>query len=406
MNEVTRIHLSRTTYEIDIDAKKDLEKYIAAIKRSLDDAEIMDDIELRMSEILNERGVGKDGVITAGDVAAIRAQLGEPRDFADSEDSNSEDWRDNLFTRGKDDGSGAYKKYYRDEENGILGGVAAGLSAYTGWDLTLVRVAFAVASILSFGWAVLIYIIVWIAAPAARTVSERLEMRGTPITLENLSNSEFGERAKKNARAFADDVKEKVDDIKSKAKKSKNEIKDDAREIKENAKTYAANIKADVKEEIRARYEEPRGSINPVAAIFGAILYCIGFSIFVSTIVSGIVATIVLLQNPFAKEVWLWLALAAWMVAGFTAVGFFMASGQALLSRRRRRHVANEIAGAFGATVMFGLISAVMMGAWLWSIPEDYKLPKEFTHSVQRFDKDICKISVGWNRVEISRKCD
>ncbi|MCL2451453.1 PspC domain-containing protein [Candidatus Saccharibacteria bacterium] len=398
MNEVTRIHLGRMTYEIDVEAKKELEKYIAAIKRSLGDAEIMDDIESRMTEILADRGVERDGVITSGDVAAMRAQLGEPRDFADDDQpsSDSEDWHDNLFTRGRDDHSG--RKYYRDTDNAMLGGVAAGLSAYTGWDLTLLRIAFVVAGVLSVGWALLIYIVVWIVAPAARTTSEKLEMRGEPVTLESLKNSDFAKRSEENARAFADDVKEKVAGVKAKAKQSKDNIKSEA-------KTYAAEVKAELREEIRE--QNPTRPVSPIAAIFGVILTCLGFITLAGTFIYGIVAIVILFENSFAKEVWLWLATGAAIIAGLTTVGLFMSAGQALMNRRKRGRVASEIAGTLGATIMFGFISSIFMGVWLWTIPRDYQLPDNFINNVQRFDDDVCSVKISWPRsIEILRQCD
>jgi len=414
MNEVTRIHLGRTTYEIDVEAKKDLEKYIMAIKKSLDDAEIMDDIELRMTEILIDRGVEKNGVITSVDVAAIRAQLGEPRDFADSDDAAAEDWRDNLFTRGKDDRqSNKYRKYYRDTDNGILGGVAAGLSAYTGWDLTLVRAAFVLAVVLSVGWAVLAYVIIWIVLPAARTTAEKLEMRGEPVTLESLSNSDFAKKSRDNAEAFVDNVKEKVDDIKTKVKKGKGS----AYEAKDDAKTYAADIKADVRDEVRAQREdkrearreyreETRGSyVSPIAAIFGVLLHCFGFITLVGTFTFGAIAIVTLLQNPFSHEVWLWLSVGAAVIAGLTMVGFFMSAGQALMYRHKRRNIASEIAGTLGSTIMFSFIASMFMGVWLWNIPRDYHLPADLTHNIQRFDNGVCQINVSWSGVEVLRKC-
>jgi phage shock protein PspC (stress-responsive transcriptional regulator)/gas vesicle protein len=393
-----------------------LEKYITAIERSLDDAEIMDDIETRMTEILAERGVDKGDVITAGDVAAMRAQLGEPRDFAGDAgtDDEGEDDVEDKVGRG-----GAYKKYYRDEKNGILGGVAAGLSAYTGWDLTLVRVAFVIFALISLGWAALAYIIIWIVAPAARTASERLEMRGEPVTLESLRGSDFGQRAEKNAKAFAADVKDKVSDIKSKAKQSKNEIEDDVRDIKNQTKTYAAGIKDEIKEEIRNQREEQREerrqyreesramAVSPVAAIFGVIFYCIGFIVLVSTFAVGAVATVILVQNRFDSEVWLWLALSASFISGLTAVGFFMTAGQALMDRRRRRNVAAGIAGTLGGTIMFCFMASMFAGLWLWAVPRDYQLPDNLTHHIQRLtDDEVCRVRVSWSGVEISRKCD
>ncbi|MCL2280864.1 PspC domain-containing protein [Candidatus Saccharibacteria bacterium] len=403
MNEVTRIYLYRTTYEIDIDAKKDLEKYIAAIKKMLNDAEIIDDIELRMSEILAERGVEKDDVITASDVAAIRAQLGEPHDFADDGDTN-EDWRNNLFTRGQDGNRNNSRKYYRDEENGILGGVAAGLSAYTGWDLTLVRVAFVLVAVLSIGWAILAYIIAWVATPPARTASEKLEMHGEPITLKSLKNSDFAKKSRDNAEAFVDDVKEKVDTVKVKAKKSK-------------VKTSTADVESEIEEEeisapvpekrIRERHEVNRPErAHPLAIIFGVIFRIIGVLTMATVIALGVIAIVILAQEVFPQEIWLWLAVGAAVISGLSMVGFLVLIGQALMNRNQRRNFATNIAGTISGTVMFGFIASMFMVVWLWNIPRDYQLPMNLTHHIQRFYEDVCQINISRSGVEVLRKCE
>ncbi len=214
MNEITRIHLARTPYEIDIEAKKALERYTKDIKASLgDDADIYDDIEVRMTEILADRGVRADSVITLDDINAIKSQLGEPSDFASNQSSHedSERWQDNFFTRGKDSkDSTATKRYYRDEEHAVLGGVIAGLAAYTGWDVTLLRILFVVLVIVpSFGTMIILYIVVWIIAPAAKTTGEKLEMRGEPVNLESIKESakKFGERAEEVGRDVGERAK-------------------------------------------------------------------------------------------------------------------------------------------------------------------------------------------------------
>ena len=79
MNEVTRIRLSRVAYDIDLDAKKELDKYSRAIRKSLgEDSDVYDDIEIRMTEILADLGVKAGGVITMSEVRAIQDQLGQP----------------------------------------------------------------------------------------------------------------------------------------------------------------------------------------------------------------------------------------------------------------------------------------------------------------------------------------
>ncbi len=188
MNEITRIHVARIAYSIDIDAKKELDKYSREIKKSLgQDSDVYDDIEIRMTEILASRGVAKDDVITSADVAAIRKQLGEPSDFADESDAANENVDSNKPRR----------RFYRDEDNGILGGLAAGLAAYTNWDVVLWRVIFLILIPLTSGFAILAYIVMWIVTPAAKTASEKLEMRGEPINIDSIKEAakNFGGKA-------------------------------------------------------------------------------------------------------------------------------------------------------------------------------------------------------------------
>ena len=69
MKEITRIHLAKTAFSVEIDAKKSLERYLNSIQKNMHaDAEAMKEIEARMVEILAERGVMKEGVISDDDV--------------------------------------------------------------------------------------------------------------------------------------------------------------------------------------------------------------------------------------------------------------------------------------------------------------------------------------------------
>ena len=50
--------------------------------------------------------------------------------------------------------------------NQMIAGVCAGLADYFGWDVTLVRIAYALLSILSAGFpGALVYIILWVVMP-------------------------------------------------------------------------------------------------------------------------------------------------------------------------------------------------------------------------------------------------
>lgn len=80
------------------------------------------------------------------------------------------------------------KKMYRDPERKVLGGVASGVAAFFGADITLIRLAFVILAIVG-GVGVLTYIILWIVLPEAKTITEKMEMQGEPVTLSNIESS-------------------------------------------------------------------------------------------------------------------------------------------------------------------------------------------------------------------------
>ena len=90
----------------------------------------------------------------------------------------------------------AGRRLFRDTGTGKVAGVAAGLAAYFNIDVTLVRVIM-LAGLFAGGFTFLLYIILWIVLPEAKTVSDKLRMRGDAMTLESFDSS-----ARNNA--FAD----------------------------------------------------------------------------------------------------------------------------------------------------------------------------------------------------------
>ncbi|MFM1912408.1 MAG: hypothetical protein RIR51_246, partial [Bacteroidota bacterium] len=80
------------------------------------------------------------------------------------------------------------KKFFRDRENKVIGGVISGISAYTGWDIAILRIA-ALLLLIPFGFGLWIYLIVLIVTPYAETTTDKMQMRGEPITLENIENN-------------------------------------------------------------------------------------------------------------------------------------------------------------------------------------------------------------------------
>ena len=184
MKEITRIHLAKTAFSIEIEAKSSLEKYLNSIQKNMHaEPEAMREIEARMVEILAERGVMKEGVISVDDVLAIQKQMGESRDFADG-DGPVDDDLDGDGSESKPE-----KQLMRDTDNAIIGGVCAGVAAYFNINPLWVRLIAIVSSFATFGTAVLIYVVMWLSMPPASTASDKLRMRGKPVTLEALKKA-------------------------------------------------------------------------------------------------------------------------------------------------------------------------------------------------------------------------
>jgi phage shock protein PspC (stress-responsive transcriptional regulator) len=80
------------------------------------------------------------------------------------------------------------KKMYRNPEGKVLGGVAGGVASFFGIDKVLVRVLF-VALAFAGGFGIILYIILWISIPEAKTITEKMEMQGEPVTLSGIESS-------------------------------------------------------------------------------------------------------------------------------------------------------------------------------------------------------------------------
>ncbi len=171
MNEITRIHIAKIPYEIDVNAKKKLETYSKQLERAINDREVMLDIETRMAELLAERGVTKNDVISQEDVEALRAQLGEPHEFTNDTEVVS---------------VASSHRLYRDTDTAVLGGVLGGLAKYIGINPLWTRLVFTVLLFVSFGTALIVYLVLWIVLPAARTAADKLSLEGRPVTVTTM----------------------------------------------------------------------------------------------------------------------------------------------------------------------------------------------------------------------------
>ena len=186
MNKTININLGGFFFHIDENAYQKLKRYLDAIARSLSDDpqgknEIISDIEARISELLSERITDSRQVVNEGYIDEIITIMGQPEDYTEAEETYNDNSSYNYSKRTKS----SNKKLFRDREDKFLGGVASGLAHYTNIDTIWVRLFFILTAVTT-GFGFLIYIILWVLLPEAKTTAEKLQMEGEDVNIGNI----------------------------------------------------------------------------------------------------------------------------------------------------------------------------------------------------------------------------
>jgi phage shock protein PspC (stress-responsive transcriptional regulator) len=215
MKKTLTVSIGAIVFHVEEDAFEKLSRYLDAIKLQFRGFtgrdELISDIEARIAEILQGKlNPGKE-VITVDDIDEVISILGQPADFElDGQEPGASAGTPPSYPQ---------KRLYRDPEGKMIGGVCTGLGAYFGLDPVWIRIIFLVL-IFASGFSLVVYLILWIAVPEARSNAEKLEMKGEPVNLSNLEKSiekeagqvkeklhEFSARAKQTFRAQKADFK-------------------------------------------------------------------------------------------------------------------------------------------------------------------------------------------------------
>jgi phage shock protein PspC (stress-responsive transcriptional regulator) len=244
MKKTFTISLGHSVFNVEEDAYDILKMYLDSIKNYFqkmeNDSEIISDFELRIAEnFLSKLSSGKQ-YINLSDVKEVIQIMGSLDDFkeiyndveAEQEEEKKENnklYRDssNRIIAGVCSGIAEYFKLdpiivrvlffiavplnlivyiifwigipskdfdpdlrkilYRDKENGVIGGVAKGLSNYLKIDANIIRVVFVVS--LFFGGAgLLFYLLLWFFTKEAKTIGEKMNMSGFNVNLSNIED--------------------------------------------------------------------------------------------------------------------------------------------------------------------------------------------------------------------------
>jgi phage shock protein PspC (stress-responsive transcriptional regulator) len=244
MKKTFTISLGHSVFNVEEDAYDILKMYLDSIKNYFqkmeNDSEIISDFELRIAENFSSKLSSGKQYINLSDVKEVIQIMGSLDDFkeiyndveAEQEEEKKENnklYRDssNRIIAGVCSGIAEYFKLdpiivrvlffiavplnlivyiifwigipskdfdpdlrkilYRDKENGVIGGVAKGLSNYLKIDANIIRVVFVVS--LFFGGAgLLFYLLLWFFTKEAKTIGEKMNMSGFNVNLSNIED--------------------------------------------------------------------------------------------------------------------------------------------------------------------------------------------------------------------------
>jgi phage shock protein PspC (stress-responsive transcriptional regulator) len=205
MKKTVTANISGIVFHIDEDAYEKLGRYLSKVKSHFNaeagSDEILADIESRIAEMFQEKITASKKVISIEDVNEVISQLGEPEQMAEPEEEPK--------SKGPKFEERAQKRLYRDPDDKYIAGVSGGLGAFFNLDPVWIRVAFVVFTFV-YGFGPLLYIILWIVVPKAKTTAERLEMRGEKVNLSNIEKSikEELNELKDNIKEFSEETKQ------------------------------------------------------------------------------------------------------------------------------------------------------------------------------------------------------
>ena len=179
MNKTININLAGIIFHLDEVAYEKFKTYLSNVKTALgkeeSGEEIIADIEARIAEIFHLR-MKENGrqVVGLPDVEFIIETLGQPEAFVDE-----------IEGEGPQKSAKETRRFFRNPDEKVMGGVCSGIGAYFDIDPVWIRVLFLILLFFT-GIGFITYVILWAAIPEAKTTAQKLQMRGEAVNLNNI----------------------------------------------------------------------------------------------------------------------------------------------------------------------------------------------------------------------------
>ncbi|MFL5741658.1 MAG: PspC domain-containing protein [Flavisolibacter sp.] len=173
MKKIININLSGRVIPIEDTAYESLQRYIESLRRYFAHEEgrdeIINDIESRIAELMNDKIKRGASSVTDADIEEIIHSMGRVEDFEQADAADVKESASATGTTASSFTSQQTKKQkgrmYRDASDKLIGGVCSGIANYMNVDPAIVRLLFAIITFGGFGMGIPIYILLWIILP-------------------------------------------------------------------------------------------------------------------------------------------------------------------------------------------------------------------------------------------------
>ncbi|MGA7537771.1 MAG: PspC domain-containing protein [Steroidobacteraceae bacterium] len=211
MRPVISVSLNGRAYQLEDDAHAALADYLDSASLALagnpDRTEILADLEQAIADKLERCLNPHKNVVVRGEIEQVIGEMG-PVDPGAGSGATHEGVPPDAAAHGggtagagtaRQTGAATSKRLYQLSDGALISGVCKGIAVYVDVDVTLVRLLFVLAAVLTGGLAVLAYIVMMFVVPYANTPEELAAARGLPFNARVLV-----EQAKLKAAQLAD----------------------------------------------------------------------------------------------------------------------------------------------------------------------------------------------------------
>jgi phage shock protein PspC (stress-responsive transcriptional regulator) len=178
MHKVTTINLNGRAYQLEEHGYTELQRYLhdaeAALNGNPDKAEVLADLEQAIADKCDRALKHGKNVVSAEQITAILQEMGAVESDSDGESKSSKDQ------------PARPKRLFVIREGAVILGVCKGIGAYLGIEANIVRVLFILLTLLTHGFAIVLYIGMAIFLPTAKTDTEIAEAYGEPVRAQEV----------------------------------------------------------------------------------------------------------------------------------------------------------------------------------------------------------------------------